>query len=400
MAKVFYVGAFNFPIGDAAAARVLSNGKIFRELGYEVSFIGMGQYSRAEDKDVNGEYYYQGFHYYQTDEFRREKTNLLKRSFDYLNRGDAIIAILKKIELQKNDIIIAYHPESIFTSRLHFICKKHAVKFIVDITEWQSPNELPFGRYGPIAIDNELKMRCVYNKVSNKIVISTFLNKHYGLKSNTIILPPLVDSSDMKWLRFNNAANLINKDDNAIKIIYAGTPGKKDALDTMIKAIINLLNTGINMYFYIVGMTMDNYMYSPLFDLIIKYERNIRFLGRHSQEVIPSIYKKVDFSILIREDTIKSQAGFPTKLVESMMAGIPVIINLTSDIGDYIVDGENGFIIGDSSEKTLTKHLFDIASISDEKLQNMKNQAKKCGLDKFDYHNYIEKTKRFIEILQ
>ncbi len=36
---ILYVGGFELPDKNAAAHRVLSNGKIFRELGYNVVFI-------------------------------------------------------------------------------------------------------------------------------------------------------------------------------------------------------------------------------------------------------------------------------------------------------------------------------------------------------------------------
>ena len=51
---ILYTGAFRFPIGDAAAPRVLNNAKILRELGYDVVFIGFGGEARDEDSKVTG----------------------------------------------------------------------------------------------------------------------------------------------------------------------------------------------------------------------------------------------------------------------------------------------------------------------------------------------------------
>ncbi len=400
MARILYIGAFNFPIGDAAAARVLNNGKILRDLGHEVIFIGMGQHDREEDKNEKGEYYYQGFQYYQTDEFRRETINVVKRTFKYLNRGDIIISNLKRILVERIDIIVAYHPSSIFTMRLKSISKRYNIKLVIDIAEWHSPNELPAGKYGPVALDNEILMRYIYPSIYNKILISKFLLTYYGEKCNSILLPPLVDSSESKWNSFIDVNDLFDQDTKGLRLIYAGTPGKKDSLDTMLKSIINLLNTGNYLSFYIVGVKQSEYTNSPLFNSLVKYEQYIKFLGRHSQYLIPSLYKQVDFSLIVREETTKSKAGFPTKLVESMMAGIPVITNITSDIGDYIIDGVNGFVLSDSSESSLTKLLINISFLPKDKLQYMKSQAKKCGLERFDYHNYILRTKNFLELLK
>ena len=41
--KVLYIGGFELPDKNAAAHRVISNAFLLRELGYEVSFIGISE---------------------------------------------------------------------------------------------------------------------------------------------------------------------------------------------------------------------------------------------------------------------------------------------------------------------------------------------------------------------
>ncbi len=38
MKNVLYIGNFSFPFGNAAGKRVYANGKILKELGYDVNF--------------------------------------------------------------------------------------------------------------------------------------------------------------------------------------------------------------------------------------------------------------------------------------------------------------------------------------------------------------------------
>ena len=40
--NILYIGTFRLPNYDAAAARVLSNAKVFREVCHEVSLLGLG----------------------------------------------------------------------------------------------------------------------------------------------------------------------------------------------------------------------------------------------------------------------------------------------------------------------------------------------------------------------
>ena len=57
--SIAYVGEFDFPLGDPGSIRVLSNGKIFRDIGYDVSFFcHKGSKSL---QPVSGEY--QGFYF-------------------------------------------------------------------------------------------------------------------------------------------------------------------------------------------------------------------------------------------------------------------------------------------------------------------------------------------------
>lgn len=48
-------------------------------------------------------------------------------------------------------------------------------------------------------------------------------------------------------------------------------------------------------------------------------------------------------------------AGFPTKFVESITAGTPVLTNQTSDLADYLVEGEIGFWLVDDIADSLKK---------------------------------------------
>ena len=43
MKKVLYLGAFELPDKNAAAQRVISNGKLLREMGFEVTYVGISK---------------------------------------------------------------------------------------------------------------------------------------------------------------------------------------------------------------------------------------------------------------------------------------------------------------------------------------------------------------------
>ena len=51
-----------------------------------------------------------------------------------------------------------------------------------------------------------------------------------------------------------------------------------------------------------------------------------------------------DFTVRLRPNKRYANAGFPTKVGESMACGTPVIANITSDLGKYIIDGKIKYI--------------------------------------------------------
>lgn len=393
--NIIYIGAFRFPNGDAAAQRVLNNAKIFKELGYTVEFISWGGGTREEDQFDDGFYYYQGFKYTITHEIDVKFKNPFKRFFRFLFGGKRTLKILNE-KLNEINIIIIYNSAPFFTLKLLSLCKKNNIKLISDTDEWFDPNEFPGGKFALPAWINELNMCIVQKKVKNKVLISNFLANFYS-KSNRITIPPLIDSNDPKWINFENKLEPFN----GIRLIYAGNPGKnKDLLDTIINAVIESLNEGLILQFVVLGVYQNDIQHYSCFKKILNFPQNIIFLGKIPQTDVPSYYNQCDFSILIREKTRKNMAGFPTKVVESMMSGCPVIFNDTSDILLYTKDGFNCILVKDSTLDELKKSLHRVCSFSKSDLNFMKVNSKKTALDKFDFKNYVSEISNFVARLR
>ncbi len=382
---IIYTGAFRFPNGDAASQRVLNNAKIFRELGYTVEFVSWGGTQREEDGHTDGLYYYQGFKYINTDDIdNKDNLNIIKRIDSFFRRGRSSLSFIES-KVKQTSIIIAYNPPAYFTEKLQSLCEKENVLFISDITEWYSSDETPGGKFAPPYWISEYNMNVVQKKVQNKIVISSFLDSHFA-GSNNIILPPLVDMQDEKWLKNKSVLPVFD----GLRIIYAGSPGKKDKLDTILEAVITCLKEGMNIQFTILGVSKRDIINYSCYSDVIAWPNNILFLGRVPQEDVPSFYKASDFSILLREDNRKNKAGFPTKLIESLTAGCPIIVNYTSDISEYVKNETNGIVIADFTKDAVKKALEKATSIDGSCIKKMKSNATLLAENKFDYRSYEE----------
>lgn len=389
--NIVYVGAFRLPNLDAAAPRVLNNAKALRQLGHNVKFISWGGQYRKSDLCEDGKYRVCGFEYHISEDLPINNT-IRERILTKVNRGKRSIRLLKQIS--KIDLIIIYNADKSFTNRMIHFCKKKHIKLANDINEWYDNKELHFIDI----ISNHINMTYTQQKVRNKIVISSFLNNYY-IESNNILIPPLCDPDEAKWKCSINDDRI--KEFNGVTLIYAGNPAKKDCIHYVINAVNTLATDGAAIRFLILGTTYD--MYRKIFPQSSKnipLHENIMFLGRVSQDLIPAYYKKADFMVLLRHPNRKSMAGFPTKVAESMTAGIPVITNATSDLPKYVVNGKTGFIVDgydyDSILSTLTK---SVLTLTKTEIQQMKKYVQSCNVD-FDWHTQIGKFKIFIDNLK
>lgn len=388
MRNIIYTGAFRFPSGDAAASRVLNNAKILRNIGYNVIFISFGGSPVDTDKNIDGCYYHQGFRYINTHDIDVKQCNIIKRIKRFIYSGRKALSVISNI-ISEVEYVIAYQPSLYFTMQMKLLCEQLNKKFITDLTEWYAPNEFPGGIFAPPALINEWNMRFTQKMIKNKIVISSFLDNYYQ-SSNNILLPPLVDSSEKKWQSFKDVLPPFN----GLRLIYAGTPGKKDSIGTMLNSVISCIKEGLELQFVLVGVTEKDVSCYVKHDLS-SLSSNLIFCGKVPQSDVPAYYHASDFSILLRRRTRKNMAGFPTKLAESMMSGCPVILNYTSDIDKFVQDGCNGFVLSDSSYTQLKNLLYKLVELPREEIIQMKSNSQKCGKEKFDYSCYIDYMESF-----
>lgn len=394
--RVYVVGAFRFPDGDAAAVRVLGLGKSLRESGFEVLFSGWEEEGRSQDFLVTGEFVFQDFKYYSQNEFRTKKVNFLRRLWGYLSAGKNTIKWLKTRYFKQGDVILAYPGGSIFLLRLYWLSKIRRVKLLVDCTEWYDPNSLVGGRFGLVRIDSEIHMRFVNKLIGNVIVISKFLERYYRSKHCRVLrIPPTIDLSEEKW----NVSNSDKSNSDFLHLVYAGIPAKKDLIFPVILAIESLRKTGKFIRLNLIGPSRTEILGGfrkqfPELDINLD---SIVFHGRIPQAEVPSRLVHFDFSVLLRPDIRSSHAGFSTKLVESLAVGVPVIVNDVGDTSDYISEGREGFVLRGTDVESVSEVLERIYRMRRSDIDSMKRYARERAERSFAYRNYSDLIADFIK---
>ena len=391
--RILYIGSFRLPNLDAAAARVLNIARALRKAGHDVSFISWGGMQREEDLCEDGLWRIDGFPYIVTHELPQSRLSIFEQLGNKIQRGKKTKRLLNEWS-ESIDVIITYNS-SICKWLIPF-CEKRCIKLINDITEWYSYRELKPTDWLGYAYDMYFRQK----KVKNKIVISSYLDRFYNTMHN-IVIPATCDASEAKWIDNHEYANSIIAPFNGITLIYAGNPARKDLVHNVINAVQRLATEGASIRFLFIGTTRHRYLSTYGSMLRTRnLHNNIHFIEKVSQDMIPSFYHHADFMVFLREDNRKSNAGFPTKFSEAMIAGTPIIANLTSDIGDYLFDGKTGFVVNSPSEESIYLTLKDkVMYLTRKQIIEMKLNVHQIA-KQLDYHAYVEALRVFMDELK
>ena len=378
--NIVYIGGFDLPDKNAASQRVISNAKLFRELGYDVLLYGLSRSIAKATTFYHEDFYCCNLPYPKS----------IKKWFDYLT---SIHDYIPFIEEQHPCIVIAYNHPSIALQKLADYCKSNGIKILSDCTEWY----VPLGNFFFRKIkgwDVNKRMYDVHCKLDGVLSISRYLYDFYQRQNvNTLLLPPLVDLQEPKWKQKENDDLEIS-----IRLIYAGELGKgnKDRVDMVIDALENISNHSrtINFVLDILGITKEQY--SNLFPNKESVPSFVIFHGRKSHKEVIQMLLRSDFQIFLRENHLANMAGFPTKFVESISSKTIVLTNPSSNLGDYMEEGINSFSLNIDTFEDLVESLSHPLRLSK---QEIRERRKKMDNTIFDYRNYTSAVENFLSSL-
>ena len=321
---IIYIGGFELPDKNAAAHRVYNNSLILESLGYKVVFIGVDKTISFDD--------YAGTHVGPFINYPKKYPSSL---LDWVKSSFSFKHTKCIFELYSDVVaVILYNPHSSLLSKTIKYCRNKRIAVISDITEWY---EYHFS-FNPIKLikwlDNNRAMRVLNKRVDGIIAISSFLENYYKNSVKKIIrMPPLVDTQNSIWNQ-----NIVNKQKEGTTFTYTGVPGKeKDRLDLIIKALSDSEICSFDFSFSFVGITKDEFLrdYPKLSDCLFSLKEKVSFMGRLQHKESVSELLASDYTVIVRDQTRKNNAGFPTKFVEAVTCGTKIVANNFSDISSY-----------------------------------------------------------------
>lgn len=361
---IIYFGGFELPDKNAAAQRVVSISKSLRDFGYKVILYGSNKNLFEDDGIVILESNLQGIKMREQAYPRH-----IKQWIKYLIMCQSQIRIIEGY----SDIaaIICYNYPALPLWGLNQYCKRKGIKLIADVTEWYAFSNKSFPLNLIKNIDTKLRMEFVQTRLNNIICISKYNYEYYNSKvANCVLIPGTIDKNDAKWTELSDYVPGI-----PLTLGYAGDPGPKcvkERLDLLISTVCELNEEGFYCHLITAGFEQSLFELDyPQIKNKPHYNECIHYNGKLSHQDCLELIRNVDFTIIAREDKRVTRAGFPTKLSESFACGTPVISTPSSNISDYIVNGENGFVTDGFLYEDIKKCIKKAISIPRERLLEM-----------------------------
>lgn len=385
---ILFVCNSEFPFGSAYSSRVLHLCKLFSSEGYKP--IVLADYSSSLNQLNTEEQSYEDIDYYIIG-----NTSIKYRYFEKTQITIKWISrIYKKYPDQKIIIVLGGRDGLKYEAIKRNYKSNPNIKLVLEVCEWYDASSYKFSYLDPRYLFFTKKMMFDYPRCPNIIAISSYLEKYFvnkGVK-NVVRIPSLIDP-----ICYHFSIDTYNAD--KITLMFAGsfTGNGKESFGELLHAL-SLFGDECPFIIKFFGATKQQFVakssdYASYKKVV---DRVVEFMGYVPQQQINEEYTKADYSILFRPDRRSSNAGFPTKLAESMISGTPVILNNSSDIGLYIRDGHNGFLV-DNKALNIKKCLDKIIGLTVAQRRDIRINAREAAKTFFSYKEYKDSIHTFFE---
>lgn len=378
--KVLLVHDGYFPTGSAFASRLTNIARLLKYSGYSVHVIAA--YTKDKSIETHRTYNIDGITYQITDSKNRGSIDT------FIGPKNFYKSVKEYIKNNKLDFVITSRGLTYFV-KLVEECHRNNVCCIVEQCEWLDISAFKFKKCDPRYLMMNYLFSHGYQKADGILAISRMLEDYYTkLGLNTIRIPTIVEFDNL-------CVRTHGRSDKKRKIIFTGNLGNhKELLKPIFEAFSRNPQLMECFQFDIYGADKKQVISNVGSAELVDFAVNTTMHGMVDQTTMNEIQSQADFQFFMRPNRRSSNAGFPTKLGESMSAGTPVITNNTGDICCYVKNGVNGIIVNDSIE--LENALINIMNMSDEQIVQMRTNAYQTARQSFNYVSYKEEIIEFL----
>nr|WP_205808324.1 glycosyltransferase [Micromonospora sp. HNM0581] len=289
--------------------------------------------------------------------------------------------------------VILHGGQERYAHQLRRWCTRHRVPLVADVVDWYDGRYVRGGTYGPLNASMKLALRYHYPRCDGIIAISSLLTDYYAARTGAVVrVPSTVDVQNLPLLAPPARRG------PALVVAYAGNPGRnnKDLLSDVVLAVRRAHHAAAPVELRVLGPSRAEVAALAGGAL----PDNVHVLGRLSQQQVPLVVQQADFTVLLRRPERAANAGFSTKFCESLANGVPVIANLTGDMGDYLHHGVEGLVCPDHSVESLVQTIRLATRLSEQDRNRLRVAARERALKSLDYRVHAVALGVFLDELR
>lgn len=333
--KIMMLASNYYPINDVSSIRIHSYCKALVKVGVKVTVLIIYP---SKLNDLPNEGVFEGVHF----KFITNGNLYVKGKFQKLySRLSGLNTIRRLIRKERPEAILSYHDNLLSNLSLRLFLNKR-IPFIVDKTEY------PYGyfsmsKFRKFITDWQLSLFSAF------IVISKELFRFYAKYSNNIFLLPMTIDPN----RFENIIRE-NEVEPYIALTF-GTHNRDGLFDSIIafNEYVKIVGEEKAMKLVLIGDFKKLREKFPECERIMEYisihslGKFVDFKGLVAIQDVPQLL--INASCLITTPSKFESGGFPTKLGEYMLSGVPVVATSAGEISEYVRDRHDIFLceVGD-----------------------------------------------------
>lgn len=380
------------PYGMAATTRIMSYAKGLLESGEDVevwSCIPTGEFGGCSESKGTLD----GVNFIYTYKRNRSKLKII-RVFEHLISYIILpLKFLSEHKSKKIDVVIL-SSDSIFLQILvGLLCKLKDIKSIFIFDEFPYPIRVKLKSRLPYLkkIAYFISLRLFHGYIS---MTQTLLDFYQGLVNK----PGIVVSTITDLTRFKSHDIQKKKYNEPFSLVYMGNMElSKDNVDNIIRAIPDVINEfSVHLSLYGRPSHADlNKLSNLISDLGIADYVSFNYAKPHE---VAYVLSQADLLVSSQPDTKRAMGGFPTKLGEYLMSGVPVLLTDVGETSKYFIDGEDMFFAKPESPSDFAR-LIKFIRINYEFALGVANNGKQKIITTYSHTKAGSDIKEFINNL-
>ncbi|MFY1699785.1 MULTISPECIES: glycosyltransferase [unclassified Solwaraspora] len=382
------IGAYAFPHGDATSNRLLQLARCAAPAGVRTLVVNDWPCELpfpAACGEVAG---------IDLVTLRVRGRTRLSRMSARLARPVRVLRVLRARQVRRGDVSVVLLPMAMLTLGNWAVLRLAlGAPVVVDASERHDRRQFRRGWRDPYFVRHRWSTFLATRLVRRATVVSTTLGgylRRHGLQ--VLVVPPQVDCAEFTPPRPPSLAA-------GLRLLYAGTPGRKDMLHVILCGISRLTPAQQRrVHLTIAGITRsDAARLSDLDPAVLDgLCAEVTFLGRVPRQSVLDLLAGSHFSMLVRPTGGYAANGFPSKVPESLAAGCPVLLNYTSDLADYIHDGVEGLVLAGNGPDDVRRGVERALGLDDTDWATMSRAARSRARRSFDHRAWRDRVAPFV----